>query len=341
MAVIAELALRGNPEVRFEELYSACQPRVYRTCLAILRNEDDAAEATQEVFSRALPLLTELREPHLWLQTVARNYCLDQLRRQKVRGNGTTLDEDTPGSRRDDPERETMLRDALRQAFQALTPRERRALGRVLLMDDSLSDIAGMLGVSYGAAAQVVSRARRRAAMAARAVIGASFAWLARLALPRERGRASRAAAQVLGSSQNLVLAAAVVFTAGAVAHQSPGPASGALGAAAAAPATITASPAAARAAAAQTGTGASAGAGGATRPVAALTLPAGLPRDNIHSQSAPPPPAHGPVGNQGSPGVLLTVTPTTTSSCAGAAVSASQPNGTPIGSKTIEVCTH
>jgi RNA polymerase sigma-70 factor (ECF subfamily) len=221
MAVIAEVALRGpHPESHFEEVYASCQPRVFRTCLAILRNTDDAAEATQEVFSRALPLLTELREPHVWLQTVARNYCLDQLRRQKVRGIGTELSDDTPGNRHD-PERETMLRDALRQAFEALSGRERRALGRVLLMDDSLADIAGMLGVSYGAAAQVVSRARRRAAMAARAVIGASLALLARLGWQRERGRTSRAAAQMIESGQHVILAAAVLFTAGSMAHPS------------------------------------------------------------------------------------------------------------------------
>ncbi len=219
MAVIAEVALRPNPEAHFEEVYASCQPRVFRTCLAILRNTDDAAEATQEVFSRALPLLTELREPHVWLQTVARNYCLDQLRRQKVRGIGTTLDEDTPDTRRDDPEREALLRDALRSAFEALSGRERRALARVLLMDDSLADIASMLGVSYGAAAQVVSRARRRAALAARAVIGASLGLLARLALPRDRERATRAAAQLLDSGHHVLLAAAVLLTVGGLAR--------------------------------------------------------------------------------------------------------------------------
>jgi RNA polymerase sigma factor (sigma-70 family) len=222
MAVTSPSVLGESQRLGFEELYATYQPRVYRTCLAILRNADDAAEATQEVFSRALPLLTELREPHVWLQTVARNHCLDQLRRQKVRGPGTQLDEETAGSQRHDPERETMLRDALRQAFSALSPRERRALARVLVMDDSLADIAQMLGISYGAAAQVVSRARRRAAMAARAVIGASLAWLARLTLPRDRGRATRAAAQVVQSSQNLVLAAVVVFTAGGLARSAP-----------------------------------------------------------------------------------------------------------------------
>jgi hypothetical protein len=89
-------------------------------------------------------------------------------------------------------------------------------------MDDSQTDIAKKQGISYGAAAQVVSRARRRAALAARAVIGASLAWLARITLPRDRSRATHAAAQVLQSSQNLVLAAVVVFTAGSLARSAP-----------------------------------------------------------------------------------------------------------------------
>jgi len=343
MAVIAELALRGNPEYRFEELYSACQPRVFRTCLAILRNHDDAAEATQEVFSRALPLITELREPHLWLQTVARNYCLDQLRRQKVRGTGTTLDEDTPGSQRDDPEREAMLRDALRQAFEALTPRERRALGRVLLMDDSLADIAGMLGVSYGAAAQVVSRARRRAAMAARAVIGASLGWLIRIGVPRERGRVSRAAAQVLESSQNLVLAAAVVFTAGTMATQGA-----ALSPAAAGPASGGASvlnSAASLAGGASSATPGATGAVSGAATDARSALPSGLSAATLQSGSTndrrqwrpdptnptknPPPPQQ--------PGVLLT--PQVSTSCAGASASVVAPNGTQVASRDVQVC--
>ena len=227
MAVSAPAVLADQPHDEFEALYSAHQPRVYRTCLAILHNHDDAAEATQEVFSRALPLLTSLREPQVWLTTVARNYCFDQLRRQKVRGPGVMLDEQTPGSRRDDPERETMLRDALRQAFDALSNRERRALARVLLMDDSLGEIAEMLGVSYGAAAQVVSRARRRAALAARAVIGASFGWLARLTLPEQRSRVTRTAAQAMESGQHVLLAAVVVFTAGGLTRaEAVGPAS-------------------------------------------------------------------------------------------------------------------
>ena len=327
MAVIAEVALRRNPEARFEEVYASCQPRVFRTCLAILRNTDDAAEATQEVFSRALPLLTQLREPQVWLQTVARNYCLDQLRRQKVRGLGTPLDEETPGSLRDDPERETLLRDALRQAFEALTPRERRALARVLLMDDSLADIAAMLGVSYSAAAQVVSRARRRAALAARAVIGASLAWLGSLSFPRSRERVTRAAAQLVDSGQHVLLAAAVLFTAGTIAHPVEAVGSGGGDVPALAP-RVTVVPAAGGADADMTGAASSLSrAGGGT---GSTRLPGVLPPGKVQFAGATLfPDRAGSQSNKpgGSPpqpnAVNFYVTPTTQGKCVGVSASA------------------
>jgi len=339
MAVIAEVTLRGNPEARFEDLYATCQPRVFRTCLAILRNADDAAEATQEVFSRALPLLTELREPQVWLMTVARNYCLDQLRRQKVRGIGTTLDDETPGSLRDDPERETVLRDALRQAFQALSPRERRALARVLLMDDSLGDIAAMLGVSYNAAAQVVSRARRRAALAARAVIGASLGWLARLAADRGRSRAARVMAQVVDSGQHVLIAAVVLFSAGSLARNAE----------AVAPAHTDGTPRASRLVVAAAGTGGDSmvppavSSGVSTAAAAASPLPPGyhsLPaRFELNQGTPPPPPPQGPVPSPPpAQPVSVTLVPTTTGDCPGVSAGVSQAGG-PSVTQTVSTC--
>jgi RNA polymerase sigma-70 factor (ECF subfamily) len=329
-AVLAE----PPPRPCFEELYAAHQPRVYRTCLAILRNHDDAAEATQEVFSRALPLLTQLREPHVWLTTVARNYCFDQLRRQKVRGPGVELDQDTPG--RDDPEREALLRDALRQAFEALSQRERRALARVLLMDDSLAEIAAMLGVSYGAAAQVVSRARRRAALAARAVIGGALGWLFRIALPQQRSRAARLAAQAVESGQHILLAAAVLITAGGLARAGGvGPAS--LGG----PSVVPIAPAAAHRVAAEVRV---AGAGShAPAPPGALLPPPGLPVGGIAAGSNGTPRPRVNNSNPIKPGTPapianLDVTPVWTGGCYGAVVTAGA-GGAPTVDRAVAAC--
>jgi len=147
-------------------IYAANFDPIYRLCLAFLRNHDDAAEAAQEVFTRALPLAGQLDDPRGWLHRVARNHCRDQLRQRHVRA-AVHPRSDAPAISDDNPERRALARHALREAFETLSEREREALGRAVLLDRPLQAIADDLGVSYASAAQLVSRARRRASTAA------------------------------------------------------------------------------------------------------------------------------------------------------------------------------
>jgi RNA polymerase sigma-70 factor (ECF subfamily) len=65
------------------ELYLRLGPLVYRRCLRLLANPENARDATQEVFVRALRHVSELthdRECLPWLYRVATNYCLNRLR---------------------------------------------------------------------------------------------------------------------------------------------------------------------------------------------------------------------------------------------------------------------
>lgn len=169
-------------------LFEEHRGRVYRTCLAILKNPDDAEEATQEVFGRTLAWGGRPRDPGGWLQSVARHYCLDQLRQRHARWRA---DARTDRERHAvaDPESQALMRHALRTAFQKLTERERRALARVIVLDQSLRSVAEDLGISYAAAAKLVSRARRRAAIGAATVVSARGLLIGRLGGGRERLR--------------------------------------------------------------------------------------------------------------------------------------------------------
>ena len=63
----------------FERYYGV----VYRRCLALLRQPDDAAEAVQEVFVRAVSGLGRFRlhsSPLTWLYAIATRHCLQVLR---------------------------------------------------------------------------------------------------------------------------------------------------------------------------------------------------------------------------------------------------------------------
>src|SRR6266849_5602072 len=138
------------------ELYEANSTAVYRVCQRLLKNTDDAADATQQVFLIALESL-DLKEKRgaarAWLLTVARNHCLDLLRRRKRLGEALVR-LGTDGGRAPDMETAVADRDFISVVFKQLSKRERQALWHSAVESRPLGDIAGRLRLSYMAAAQ-------------------------------------------------------------------------------------------------------------------------------------------------------------------------------------------
>ena len=159
----------ASRDLVIDELYQAHRAAVLRVCSSILRNADDAADATQEVFLIALESLdpgAKNGTARAWLLTVARNHCLDLLRRRKRLGKAlTTLGPDD--GRKTDMETAVADRDFVDIVFKQLSRRERQALWQSAVESRPLADIASGLRLSYMAAAQVLHRARRHAVQAA------------------------------------------------------------------------------------------------------------------------------------------------------------------------------
>jgi hypothetical protein len=100
------------------------------------------------------------------LLTVARNHCLDLLRRRKRLGKAlVTLGPDE--GRGTDIENAVADRDFIDLVFKQLSKGERQALWQSAVESRPLADIASGLRLSYMAAAQVLHRARRHAVQAA------------------------------------------------------------------------------------------------------------------------------------------------------------------------------
>src|SRR5438128_8790317 len=71
------------------ELYEANYRPVVRLCTRLLRNADDAADAAQDVFviaAKSLDPGAPAGQARAWLLTVAKNHCLDGLRRRSRLG---------------------------------------------------------------------------------------------------------------------------------------------------------------------------------------------------------------------------------------------------------------
>ncbi|UFH56279.1 RNA polymerase sigma factor [Spirosoma sp. KNUC1025] len=85
------------------ELYEQHMELIYAVCFNYLRDEDEAKDAVMHLFEQ---LITDLRRHDVqqfgpWLHSVARNYCLMQLRRHQAHPT-TSLVVDTTGDTEDE-----------------------------------------------------------------------------------------------------------------------------------------------------------------------------------------------------------------------------------------------
>ncbi len=70
------------------DLYARHAAAVFGRCRWLLRDEESAKDATQEVFARALRAFPEFREaasPTTWLLRIATHHCLNELRAGRAR----------------------------------------------------------------------------------------------------------------------------------------------------------------------------------------------------------------------------------------------------------------
>ena len=151
------------------ELYESNRVDVSRLCRRILNDPEEAADACHEVFIRAANEFaagTLPTSPRMWLLTVARNHCLDLLRRRKRLGKALNAIRDMPDVPAN-PEVAVIGRQNVDSLLRKLSPRERKALWQSAIENKPIAEIATGLRVTYLAAAQVLSRARRHAALAA------------------------------------------------------------------------------------------------------------------------------------------------------------------------------
>jgi RNA polymerase sigma factor (sigma-70 family) len=158
---LARLARRGS-ERAFATLYERHHQALYRYCLSIVRNPQDAQDALQSALTRALAAL-QASERDLavrpWLFRIAHNEAVSILR--KRRGEDRALDEQEPSPisvERTVEQRERMS--ALVADLQALPLRQRAALLMRELSGLSIEEIAGALATSPGAAKQTLFEAR-------------------------------------------------------------------------------------------------------------------------------------------------------------------------------------
>jgi RNA polymerase sigma-70 factor (ECF subfamily) len=147
-------AARLDPRA-FAPLYQSYFDPVFRYCLRCLGDREEAADATQEIFARALRALPRYRDHAFrpWLFTIAHNVIADSHRQRRRRPP------DAPPAAADDradpdpgPEEAALAAEARRSVHRYLAqlPPDQRAVVELRLADLTGKEVAAVLSRSLG-----------------------------------------------------------------------------------------------------------------------------------------------------------------------------------------------
>lgn len=167
-APVTELPSRPSPGVagaRLGELYTEHSRLVYGICRMLLRDPDEAEDATQQVFLSAYKNLltgTQVRDPAAWLGTIARNACR---RRATARMREPLAVDEQPTLVSPAADEQASGREqaaALYAELAALPEKQREAVVLRDLYGLRYDEVAAALGTSRPAVEALLFRGRRR-----------------------------------------------------------------------------------------------------------------------------------------------------------------------------------
>ena len=155
---------RAAARTVIEQLYAAHHAEIYSYLSRMLRDEELAADLTQETFVkafRAFDTLIDQRRARAWLYQIAGRTALDELRRRKiVRFVPWTGESRGSGASAEDVALHGRLSGELERALAAIPARQRQALLLAEVNELTGVELAQALGVTHVAARALLTRAR-------------------------------------------------------------------------------------------------------------------------------------------------------------------------------------
>jgi RNA polymerase sigma-70 factor (ECF subfamily) len=163
------LAARRGDRSAFETLVRSVQRPVFGLCLRLLRVEAEASEVAQETLLRAYQNLHRYDDGKpfdLWVMAIARNLCLDLLRR-RARMLTDNVDEMHEVLSSGAPSQEDGViageeRRSLESALSTLSVDDREVLGLYYVQKRTTKEIAVVMGVAPGTIMARLFRAREK-----------------------------------------------------------------------------------------------------------------------------------------------------------------------------------
>ena len=152
------LCCRNGDKKAYERLVEAYSGYVFAICLSLLGHSQDAEDVAQQVLLKGFTDITTLRNGNVfaaWIGKIAKNLCMDFIRRKKRQKNEFTLPESAVAS---SPKEYPQLQDALAK----LPEHHRMALMLYYFESQNSREIAEILQTSQDAVHTRISRARKQ-----------------------------------------------------------------------------------------------------------------------------------------------------------------------------------
>lgn len=159
---------QAGDQIAFTRLIDERHQQLYRTAWAILRNDEDALDATQDTCLGAWRELPRLRDParfDAWLMRSLVNRCRTALRSRKRVSVREIHLEPSPGLEMPSADRDIgeslAINEAIRRAFARLSAQDRTYLVLHYVEHRSITEIAAIVDAPEGTVKWRLSEARR------------------------------------------------------------------------------------------------------------------------------------------------------------------------------------
>lgn len=150
----------------FEKLYERYAEKVYRKCLSLVNDPAKAEDFTHDIFLKLIVKIGSFKEEarfSTWLYSITYNYCMDQLRINKKRGEKPIEEElDVP----DDVDVDSLFNEQdvdvkrLHKAIEKLSVEEKTMLMMKYIDDLSIREISEIFKISESAVKMRLLRSR-------------------------------------------------------------------------------------------------------------------------------------------------------------------------------------
>jgi len=165
--LIQQITNENKKREVFDILYKNHVKGVYKKCLILLSNEQNAQDMTQEIFFKVFTKLHTYKGKSrfsTWLFRITHNACLNELKKKKIKMNFELVDERTPEIVVEAPENTSININTFNKIIRELNPTDQYLLNTRYYDGIKVKKMAEILEVSESALKMRLQRLRHKIA---------------------------------------------------------------------------------------------------------------------------------------------------------------------------------